>query len=129
MGGVSGELLAESLGTFVLICFGDGVATMAVAAFPGSSRAATDTTIFMAAGDWVLITWGWALAVVLGVYVAGGVTGAYLNPAVTLAFAVRRKFAWNMIDVRNMEVRDNLGPLMIGCARTWPSRRGRLLKI
>nr|WP_237760057.1 aquaporin [Arthrobacter alpinus] len=47
---------------------------------------------------------------VLGVHVAGGVSGAYLNPAVTLAFAVRRKFAWNMIDVRNMEVKNNLGP-------------------
>lgn len=97
VGGVWGELLAEFLGTFVLICFGDGVVAMAVAALPGSGRAATDTTIFMAAGDWLLITWGWALAVALGVYVAGGVSGAHLNPAVTLAFAVRRKFAWNKV--------------------------------
>lgn len=97
IGGLWGELLAEFLGTFVLICFGDGVVAMAVAALPGSGRAATDTTIFMAAGDWLLITWGWALAVALGVYVAGGVSGAHLNPAVTLAFAVRRKFAWNKV--------------------------------
>jgi glycerol uptake facilitator protein len=67
---------------------------MAVAALPGSGRAATTTTIFLAAGDWLLITWGWAMAVVFGVYVAGGVSGAHLNPAVTLAFAVRRKFPW-----------------------------------
>lgn len=96
-GGLWGEVLAEFLGTFVLICFGDGVVAMAVAALPGSGRAATDTTIFMAAGDWLLITWGWAFAVALGVYVAGGVSGAHLNPAVTLAFAVRRKFAWNKV--------------------------------
>ncbi|PYI67491.1 aquaporin [Arthrobacter livingstonensis] len=97
LGGIWGEMLGEFLGTFVLICFGDGVVAMAVAALPGSGRAATDTTIFMAAGDWLLITWGWALAVAMGVYVAGGVTGAHLNPAVTLAFAVRRKFAWNKV--------------------------------
>ncbi|MGO4382954.1 MIP/aquaporin family protein [Specibacter sp. RAF43] len=97
VGGLWGECLAEFLGTFVLICFGDGVVAMAVAALPGSGRAATDTTIFNAAGDWLLITWGWALAVALAVYVAGGVSGAHINPAVTLAFAVRRKFAWNKV--------------------------------
>ncbi|MEU6539770.1 MIP/aquaporin family protein [Streptomyces sp. NPDC047000] len=93
-GGLLGECLAEFLGTFVLISFGCGVVAMAVAALPGSGRAATPTTIFLAAGDWLLITWGWALAVTFGIYVAGGVSGAHLNPAVTLAFAVRRKFSW-----------------------------------
>jgi glycerol uptake facilitator len=92
--GLYGELLSEFLGTFVLIAFGDGVVAMAVAALPGSGRAATPTTIFMAAGDWLLITWGWAMAVAFAVWIAGGVSGAHLNPAVTLAFAVRRKFAW-----------------------------------
>jgi glycerol uptake facilitator len=91
--GLYGELLSEFLGTFVLIAFGDGVVAMAVAALPGSGRAATSTTIFVAAGDWLLITWGWAMAVAFGVWVAGGVSGAHLNPAVTLAFAVRRRFA------------------------------------
>ncbi|MEU1007227.1 MIP/aquaporin family protein [Streptomyces sp. NPDC005890] len=93
-GGLLGECLAEFLGTFVLISFGCGVVAMAVAALPGSGRAATPTTIFLAAGDWLLITWGWALAVVFGVYVAGGVSGAHLNPAVTLAMAIRRGFPW-----------------------------------
>ncbi|MER8057492.1 MULTISPECIES: MIP family channel protein [unclassified Streptomyces] len=92
--GLLGECLAEFLGTFVLICFGCGVVAMAVAALPGSGRAATPTTIFLAAGDWLLITWGWAMAVVFGVYVAGGVSGAHINPAVTLAMAVRRGFPW-----------------------------------
>ncbi|WP_251094222.1 MIP/aquaporin family protein [Streptomyces sp. Caat 7-52] len=93
-GGLLGECVAEFLGTFVLIAFGCGVVAMAVAALPGSGRAATPTTIFLAAGDWLLITWGWALAVVFGVYVAGGVSGAHLNPAVTLAMALRRGFSW-----------------------------------
>ncbi|MYR87571.1 MIP family channel protein [Streptomyces sp. SID685] len=93
-GGLLGECLAEFLGTFVLICFGCGVVAMAVAALPGSGRAETSTTIFLAAGDWLLITWGWAMAVVFGVYVAGGVSGAHINPAVTLAMAVRRGFPW-----------------------------------
>ncbi|MER6026569.1 MIP/aquaporin family protein [Streptomyces sp. NPDC001851] len=93
-GGLLGECLAEFLGTFVLIAFGCGVVAMAVAALPGSGRAATPTTIFLAAGDWLLITWGWAFAVVFGVYVAGGISGAHLNPAVTLAMAVRRGFPW-----------------------------------
>ena len=92
--GLPGELLSEFLGTFVLIAFGDGVVAVAVAGLPGSGRAATPTTIFLASGDWLLITWGWAMAVAMGVWVAGGVSGAHINPAVTLAFAVRRKFAW-----------------------------------
>jgi glycerol uptake facilitator protein len=78
----------------VLIAFGDGVVAMAVAALNSSGRAATPTTIFQASGDWLLITWGWALAVALAVYVAGGVTGAHINPAVTLAFAVSGDLPW-----------------------------------
>jgi glycerol uptake facilitator protein len=92
--GLPGELMAEFLGTFVLIAFGDGVVAVAVAGLPGSGRTAAPTTIFNAAGDWLLITWGWAMAVAFAVWVAGGVSGAHLNPAVTLAFAVRRRFAW-----------------------------------
>src|ERR1019366_7355173 len=72
--GLYGELLSEFLGCVVLISFGDGVVAMAVAALPGSGRTAGPTVIFNAAGDWLLITWGWALA-----------------------FAVRRKFAWSKV--------------------------------
>jgi glycerol uptake facilitator protein len=88
---VWGELLAEFLGTLVLIAFGDGVVAMAVAALNQSGRG---TQIFAASGDWLLIAWGWALAVTFGVYVAGGVSGAHINPAVTLALAVKRAFPW-----------------------------------
>src|SRR5262249_23271105 len=88
---VWGEVLSEFLGTCVLSAFGAGVVAMAVAALNSSGRAATPTTIFLASGDWLLITFGWMVAVVLGVYVAGGVSGAHINPAVTISLAARRK--------------------------------------
>jgi glycerol uptake facilitator protein len=86
---VWGEHLAECVGTFVLICFGDGVVAMTVAALNQSGRG---TKIFDASGDWLLIGWGWGFAVAFGIYVAGGISGAHINPAVTLAFAARRGF-------------------------------------
>ena len=95
--GLPGELMAEFLGTFVIIAFGDGVVAMAVAALPGSGRTATPTTIFVGAGDWLLIVFGWAFAVAFAIWVAGGVSGAHLNPAVTLGFAVRRNFPWRKV--------------------------------
>jgi glycerol uptake facilitator protein len=91
---LTGELAAEFLGTFVLICFGTGAVAMAVAALNQSGRG---TEIFQASGDWLIIAWGWGLAVTLGIYVAGGVTGAHLNPAVTLANALRRDFPWRKV--------------------------------
>lgn len=85
------ELLAEFFGTFVLIAFGAGVVAVAVVGLPESLRT---PAIFTSAGDWLLITWGWAIAVTMAVYVAGGVTGAHINPAVTFAFAVKGDFPW-----------------------------------
>jgi glycerol uptake facilitator protein len=92
--GLGGELLAEFLGTFVLLCFGAGVVAVAVVGLTMSGRT---SVIFDGAGGWLLITWGWAMAVVLGVYVAGGVSGAHINPAVSLAFAVKGDLPWNKL--------------------------------
>jgi glycerol uptake facilitator protein len=89
-----GEYLSELIGTFILICFGDGVVAMAVAALNQSGRG---TKIFDASGDWLLIGWGWGFAVAFAVYVAGGISGAHINPAVTLAFAARRDFPWRKV--------------------------------
>jgi glycerol uptake facilitator protein len=90
---LAGELIAEFLGTMIILAFGDGVVAMVVAALGESGRGSTN---FQAA-DWLLISWAWGFAVAFGVWVAGGVSGAHLNPAVTLAQAVRRGFAWRKV--------------------------------
>jgi len=89
-----GEYGSEFLGTFVLIMFGDGVVAMTVAALNQSGRGAQ---IFAASGDWLLIAFGWGIGVALAVYVAGGISGAHINPAVTLALAVFRDFPWRKV--------------------------------
>jgi glycerol uptake facilitator protein len=81
---LSRELLGEVFGTFILILLGDGV----VANVGLAPRLAGP------AYSWDTITFGWAFAVIVAVYVSGGVSGAHLNPAVTLALAVRRGFSW-----------------------------------
>ncbi|MBO0848165.1 MAG: aquaporin family protein [Pseudonocardia sp.] len=90
---LGGELLSETFGTFVLILLGCGSVAVAVAGLPGSGR----QSVPFGAANWLIIAWGWGLAVVFGVYVAGGVSGAHINPAVTLAFAVRRGFPWRKV--------------------------------
>jgi len=90
----AGEYAAEFLGTAILILFGDGVVAMAVAGLNQSGRG---TEIFQASGDWLLIGWGWGFAVTLAVYAVGGITGAHINPAVTVSFALRRGFPWSKV--------------------------------
>lgn len=87
------ELLAELLGTFTLIIFGCGiVAHVAVAnQLPGQPEG----SIFF--GNFTSINFAWGFGVVMGVYVAGGISGAHINPAVTLGLALRRGFPWNKV--------------------------------
>jgi MIP family channel proteins len=82
--GLSRELFAEFFGTFVLIVFGVGVVAQVVLSK-------------QAAGSFLSINIAWGLAVAMGCYVSAGVTGAHLNPAVTLALAVRRDFPWRKV--------------------------------
>ncbi|MEU8611422.1 MIP/aquaporin family protein [Actinoplanes sp. NPDC048791] len=80
--GLLGECAAEFAGTMILILFGVGV----VAQVAGGGI-----------GDHDSIAWAWGLGVMLGVYVAGRISGAHLNPAVTIALAVFKGFEWRKV--------------------------------
>jgi glycerol uptake facilitator protein len=75
--------LAEFIGTAILVTFGNGVVANVVL-----SRTKGNNS------GWIVIAAGWALAVFVGVFSSQGVSGAHLNPAVTLAMAQSGKFAW-----------------------------------
>ena len=75
--------LAEFVGTTVLVLFGNGVvANVVLAKSKGQSS------------GWIVITTGWAIAVALAVYMVGRISGAHLNPAVTVALASIGGFEW-----------------------------------
>jgi glycerol uptake facilitator protein len=80
--GMLGELAAEFAGTMILILFGVGVVAQVVGG---------------GIGDHDSIAWSWGLGVMLGVYVAGRISGAHLNPAVTIALAAFAGFSWRKV--------------------------------
>jgi glycerol uptake facilitator protein len=88
---LAAELFAEFLGTFTLIIFGVGVVATVVL---GNGLPSQGGAFF---GDFTSINWAWGFGVVMGVYVAGGISGAHINPAVTFALALRRDFAWGKV--------------------------------
>jgi glycerol uptake facilitator len=91
--GTFGECLAEFMGTMILVLFGVGsMATFALFTNVGFTGLATPF-----AYQWIVVALGWGLAVMLGIYVAGLISGAHINPAVTLALAARRGFPWNKV--------------------------------
>jgi glycerol uptake facilitator protein len=78
--------LAEYLGTLILILLGDGVVAAVVLKQTKSENA-----------GWLTIVIGWGLAVTLAIYAVGNISGAHLNPAVTLAFAWSGSFDWSLV--------------------------------
>ena len=75
---------AEVIGTALLIILGDGV----VAGVMLNKTKAQNS-------GWIVITAGWAMGVLVAVYAVGRISGAHLNPAITLGLAVVGKFAWS----------------------------------
>jgi glycerol uptake facilitator protein len=77
-------LLAELLGTMILVVLGDGVvANVVLKGTKGHD------------GGWIVITAGWGFAVAIAVYAVGSISGAHLNPAVTLGLATIGTFPWS----------------------------------
>ena len=77
---------AEAFGTALLILFGDGVvANVLLARSKGENS------------GWIVITFGWAVAVMVAVYSVGRLSGAHLNPALTLALASIGAFPWSKV--------------------------------
>jgi glycerol uptake facilitator protein len=78
--------IAEILGTMVMILLGNGVvANVNLKGTNGNSS------------GWIVITSAWAFAVFVGVTIAGPVSGAHLNPVVTLGLALIGKFSWDLV--------------------------------
>lgn len=87
---LTAELLAEFLGTMLILLFGNGVVAMVVLFgnnIPGE----------IVKGGYTNITIGWGLAVTFGVYVSAKISGGHLNPAVTVALAAFRGFPWRKV--------------------------------
>jgi glycerol uptake facilitator protein len=76
-------LLAEAMGTMILVLLGDGVvANVLLARSKGQNS------------GWIVITVGWGVAVAIAIYAVGRISGAHLNPAVTVGLASIGSFPW-----------------------------------
>jgi glycerol uptake facilitator protein len=79
-------LIAEFIGTSLVIIFGNGVVANVVLAKSKGQH-----------GGWMVISTGWAMAVFIGVYASAATSGAHLNPAVSVALAITGSFQWQQI--------------------------------
>lgn len=78
--------VAEIIGTMLMILLGNGVVANVVLKDTKGNNS-----------GWIVISTAWALAVFVGVQVAGPISGAHLNPAVTIGLAIAGKFDWNLV--------------------------------
>jgi glycerol uptake facilitator protein len=99
------KYLAEAFGTAMLILFGDGVvANVLLARSKGQNS------------GWIVITLGWGIAVMVAVYAVGRLSGAHLNPAVTVALASVGAFPWT--DVPGYLAAQMIGAI-VGAVLVW----------
>jgi glycerol uptake facilitator protein len=98
---------AEVIGTALLILLGDGVVA---AVLLNHSKAQN--------GGWIVITFGWGMAVMVAVFAVGQFSGAHINPAVTLGFAVEGRTEWG--DVPEYLAGEFVGAF-IGATLVWLS--------
>jgi len=80
------SLLAEMIGTMILVLLGDGVVANVVL-----NRSKGQNS------GWIVITMGWGVAVAIAVYAIGRISGAHINPAVTIALAAIGSFPWQQV--------------------------------
>ena len=97
--------LAELIGTAFLILLGDGVVANVVLNKTKGNNS-----------GWIVITFGWAIAVFVGVYISAAQSGAHLNPAVTFGLATAGKFAWALVPIY---IAGQFAGAMIGAFLVW----------
>jgi glycerol uptake facilitator protein len=97
--------LAEAIGTMVLVLLGDGVVANVVLAQSKGQNS-----------GWMVITTGWGIAVAIAVYAVGRISGAHINPAVTIALATIGSFPWR--DVPGYIAAQMLGAI-VGAVLVW----------
>jgi glycerol uptake facilitator protein len=97
--------LAEAIGTMILVLLGDGVVANVVLARSKGQN-----------GGWMVIATGWGVAVAIAVYAVGRISGAHLNPAVTIALATIGSFKW--VDVPGY-LAAQLGGAFMGAVLVW----------
>lgn len=101
------NFLFELIGTAFLILLGDGVVANVVLNKTKGNN-----------GGWIVITFGWAMGVFVGVYIAAAHSGAHLNPAVTIALAAAGKFDWANAP---LYIAGQIAGAMIGSLLVWVS--------
>jgi glycerol uptake facilitator protein len=90
MGSAIAKFIAEFFGTMILVWLGDGV--VANVLLPNSKG-----SVLSKASQWIVITTGWGLAVAMAVYITGWISGAHINPAVTIGLAAIGAFDWSLV--------------------------------
>jgi glycerol uptake facilitator protein len=97
--------LGELIGTLILILLGNGVVANVV--LKGTKGAGS---------GWIVITWGWGMAVFVAVFTVAAFSGAHINPAVSIGLAIAGKFDWAQVP---FYILAQMAGAMIGSTLVW----------